>query len=72
MRLPFLGFTISIRTDRLPFIRLDLFEYGLERFSDEEFDEYGINAEQRSLIKFMAQQEVRLGGDTMSMYAPCR
>jgi hypothetical protein len=40
-------------------LRLDLFEYGLERFSDEEFDEYGINAEQRSLIKFMAQQEVR-------------
>lgn len=39
-------------------IELDLFHYGLATFSDAEFDEYGINAEQRSLIQFMANQEV--------------
>lgn len=31
-------------------IELDLFHHGLATFSDAEFDEYGINAEQRSLI----------------------
>ncbi|OXG26218.1 hypothetical protein C360_06819 [Cryptococcus neoformans Bt15] len=39
-------------------IELDLFHYGLVRFSDAEFEQYGINAEQRSLIEFMADQEV--------------
>jgi hypothetical protein len=39
-------------------IELDLFHYGLARFSVEEFEAQGINAEQRSLIQFMADQEV--------------
>lgn len=34
--------------------RLDLFEYGLQKFSDEEFDAVGINAEQRSLSKCLS------------------
>lgn len=39
-------------------IELDLFNYGLARFSDAEFDAQGIDAEQRELIRFMAQQEI--------------
>jgi hypothetical protein len=39
-------------------IELDLFHYGLARFSEEEFDAAGINAEDRFLIEFMADQEV--------------
>lgn len=40
------------------YIELDLFHYGLARFSDQEFDEAGINAEGRFLIQYMADQEV--------------
>lgn len=39
-------------------IELDLFHWGLATFSDEEFDAYGINAEDRFLIQHMADQEV--------------
>ena len=39
-------------------IELDLFNYGLARFSDAEFDAQGIDAEQRHLLRFMAQQEI--------------
>lgn len=39
-------------------IELDLFHWGLATFSDEEFEAYGINAENRYLIQFMAEQEV--------------
>ena len=39
-------------------IELDLFHYGLAKFSDDEFDEAGIDAEQRYLLQFMAEQEV--------------
>ncbi|TRM66844.1 ferritin-like domain-containing protein [Schizophyllum amplum] len=39
-------------------IELDLFHHGLAMFSDEEFDEAGIDAEQRYLLQFMAEQEV--------------
>lgn len=39
-------------------IELDLFNYGLARFSDAEFEEHGIDADQRHLIRFMAQQEI--------------
>ncbi|KAG0148307.1 hypothetical protein CROQUDRAFT_655002 [Cronartium quercuum f. sp. fusiforme G11] len=39
-------------------IELDLFHYGLEKFSIEEFEAAGINAEYRFLIEFMASQEV--------------
>lgn len=38
-------------------IELDLFHYGLARFSEAEFDEAGINADQRYLLQFMADQE---------------
>lgn len=38
-------------------IELDLFHYGLARFSVEEFEEAGITADQRYLLQFMADQE---------------
>ncbi|OJJ50995.1 hypothetical protein ASPZODRAFT_56941 [Penicilliopsis zonata CBS 506.65] len=40
------------------YIELDLFRDGLARFSDAEFKAAGLNAEDRYLIQFMAQQEV--------------
>jgi len=39
-------------------IELDLFHWGLATFSEEEFEAYGINAEDRFLIQHMADQEV--------------
>lgn len=39
-------------------IELDLFNYGVARFSAQEFADAGLNAEDISLIQFMAQQEV--------------
>ena len=39
-------------------IELDLFNHGLAKFSDAEFDAAGINAEYRELLRFMAQQEI--------------
>ncbi|KAG6038682.1 hypothetical protein E4U41_003893 [Claviceps citrina] len=39
-------------------IELDLFHWGLDRFSDDEFDAFGIHAEDRFLIQHMANQEV--------------
>ncbi|KAF5326773.1 hypothetical protein D9619_004478 [Psilocybe cf. subviscida] len=38
-------------------IELDLFHYGLAKFSVEEFEAAGLNAEDRYLIQFMAEQE---------------
>ncbi|KAI0355739.1 hypothetical protein OH77DRAFT_309094 [Trametes cingulata] len=40
------------------YIELDLFHYGLARFSVEEFEAAGLNAEDRYLLEFMADQEV--------------
>ncbi|KAL4916128.1 ferritin-like domain-containing protein [Aspergillus aurantiobrunneus] len=40
------------------YIELDLFHDGLARFSDEEFRDAGLGQEARSLIQFMANQEV--------------
>lgn len=40
------------------YIELDLFHDGLARFSDEEFKAAGLDPEVRSLIQFMANQEV--------------
>ncbi|KAL6230325.1 hypothetical protein BDW75DRAFT_74431 [Aspergillus navahoensis] len=40
------------------YIELDLFHDGLARFSDEEFEAAGLGPEVRSLIEFMANQEV--------------
>ncbi|ESK88351.1 stress response protein [Moniliophthora roreri MCA 2997] len=39
-------------------IELDLFHHGLAQFSDEEFEAAGLDAEDRYLIQFMAEQEV--------------
>lgn len=39
-------------------IELDLFRWGLEKFTDEEFDAYGIDEENRFLIQYMADQEI--------------
>ncbi|KAI3546321.1 hypothetical protein CSPX01_04400 [Colletotrichum filicis] len=40
------------------YIELDLFHWGLATFSDEEFEELGLNAEDRYLLQFMAEQEI--------------
>ncbi|KAH7318085.1 ferritin-like domain-containing protein [Stachybotrys elegans] len=40
------------------YIELDLFHWGLATFSVEEWESYGINAEDRELIRYMADQEV--------------
>jgi hypothetical protein len=40
------------------FIELDLFHHGLAQFNDSEFDDAGIDASQRYLIQFWAEQEV--------------
>lgn len=39
-------------------IELDLFHYGLAQFSVAEFEALGLNAEDRHLLQFMADQEV--------------
>ena len=39
-------------------IELDLFNFGLANFSTEDFEAAGLTAEDRELIRFMAQQEV--------------
>ncbi|KAJ5301312.1 hypothetical protein PENANT_c023G11637 [Penicillium antarcticum] len=39
-------------------IELDLFQDGLRRFSAKDFEEAGLNAADRQLIEFMAEQEV--------------
>ncbi|KAB5590937.1 Protein rds1 [Ceratobasidium theobromae] len=39
-------------------IELDLFRYGLKRFSNREFEDAGLNEDDRYLIGFMADQEV--------------
>jgi len=39
-------------------IELDLFHWGLATFSDEEWEAYGITAEDRFLIQHMANQEI--------------
>ncbi|KAI1785773.1 ferritin-like domain-containing protein [Ganoderma leucocontextum] len=40
------------------YIELDLFEYGLAKFPVSEFEAAGLNADDRFLIQFMADQEV--------------
>ncbi|KAI9757779.1 MAG: hypothetical protein M4579_003315 [Chaenotheca gracillima] len=39
-------------------IELDLFHHGLAMFTEKEFEDAGLNAEDRYLIQFMAEQEV--------------
>ncbi|KAI1100023.1 ferritin-like domain-containing protein [Jackrogersella minutella] len=40
------------------YIELDLFQWGLAQFTDDEFEAAGLGAEDRYLIQFMANQEV--------------
>ncbi|EST10013.1 hypothetical protein PSEUBRA_000414 [Kalmanozyma brasiliensis GHG001] len=40
------------------YIELDLFNYGLVKFSDADYDAAGIDAEDRHLIRHFAQQEI--------------
>ncbi|SPO20062.1 probable Rds1 protein [Ustilago trichophora] len=40
------------------YIELDLFNYGLVKFSDADYDAAGIDADDRHLIRHMAQQEI--------------
>lgn len=40
------------------YIELDLFNYGLAKFSTEDFEAAGLDAADRELIHFMALQEV--------------
>ncbi|KAH7347524.1 ferritin-like domain-containing protein [Plectosphaerella cucumerina] len=39
-------------------IELDLFNWALEKWDEEEFARWGLNAEDRHLLEFMAQQEI--------------
>ncbi|KAI7972471.1 hypothetical protein EIK77_008934 [Talaromyces pinophilus] len=39
-------------------IELDLFQFGLQTFSDSDFQDAGLTAEDRALIEFMAEQEI--------------
>lgn len=51
-------------------IELDLFHWGLATFSDEEFDAYGINAEDRFLLQHMADQEIGHASVLANMLGP--
>ena len=52
------------------YIELDLFNYGLAQFSVEEFEAAGLNAEDRFLIEFMAEQEVGHAAAITDMLGP--
>lgn len=49
------SFTLALYQE---WIELDLFHHGLATFSEEDFEAAGLNAEDRYLIQFMADQEV--------------
>ncbi|OTA99612.1 hypothetical protein M426DRAFT_269063 [Hypoxylon sp. CI-4A] len=51
-------------------IELDLFHWGLARFSDDEFKQAGLDAEDRFLIQFMANQEVGHATALTNMLGP--
>lgn len=52
------------------YIELDLFHNGLARFSAQEFEDAGLNAEDRFLIEFMANQEVGHAAVLSSLLGP--
>ncbi|KAF8988245.1 Rds1 protein [Cyathus striatus] len=52
------------------YIELDWFHHALVQFSDEEFDAFGINAEDRYLIQYMAEQEVGHATAITNMLGP--
>jgi hypothetical protein len=51
-------------------IELDAFHWGLATFSDEEFDAYGIDAEDRHLLQHMADQEIGHASVLANMLGP--
>ncbi|KAK3299879.1 uncharacterized protein B0H64DRAFT_2339 [Chaetomium fimeti] len=51
-------------------IELDAFHWGLATFSDEEFDAYGITAEDRHLLQHMADQEIGHASVIANMLGP--
>ncbi|KAK3309464.1 uncharacterized protein B0T15DRAFT_515562 [Chaetomium strumarium] len=51
-------------------IELDLFHWGLATFSDEEWEAYGINAEDRFLLQHMADQEIGHASVLANMLGP--
>ncbi|PLW09709.1 hypothetical protein PCANC_02132 [Puccinia coronata f. sp. avenae] len=51
-------------------IELDLFHHGLAQFSAQEFERAGLNAEDRYLIQFMADQEVSHATVLSNMLGP--
>jgi len=51
----FQSFTVALNQE---YIELDLFHYGIARFSMQEFEDAGLTADDVSLINFMANQEV--------------
>ncbi|KAL2151005.1 hypothetical protein VTH82DRAFT_6103 [Thermothelomyces myriococcoides] len=51
-------------------IELDLFHWGLATFSDEEFEAYGITAEDRHLLQHMADQEIGHASVLANMLGP--
>ncbi|KAI1073542.1 ferritin-like domain-containing protein [Whalleya microplaca] len=51
-------------------IELDLFHWGLATFSDEDFENAGLNAEDRFLLEFMADQEVGHAAALTNMLGP--
>jgi len=51
-------------------IELDLFHHGLAQFSAKEFEEAGLDAEDRFLIQFMADQEVSHATVLSNMLGP--
>ncbi|KAH7909976.1 ferritin-like domain-containing protein [Hygrophoropsis aurantiaca] len=51
----FQSFNLALNQE---YIELDLFHYGLAKFSPEEFEEAGLSADYQFLIEYMADQEV--------------
>ncbi|KAK7463030.1 hypothetical protein VKT23_007613 [Stygiomarasmius scandens] len=51
-------------------IELDLFHHGLAQFSVEEFEAAGLDAEDRFLIQYMAEQELGHATALMNMLGP--
>ncbi|KAI2463902.1 ferritin-like domain-containing protein [Annulohypoxylon bovei var. microspora] len=52
------------------YIELDLFQWGLAQFSDDDFEAAGLGAEDRYLIEFMADQELGHATALSNMLGP--
>ncbi|KAF9558065.1 Rds1 protein [Agrocybe pediades] len=65
----FQSFNLALNQE---WIELDLFRFGRERFSDEDFHNAGLTDDDINLIGFMAQQEVAHGQLFTNMIGPDR